>query len=311
MNPDELMARLSADDASIRSEAVEDIGWDDVGAALDALVLRLTIEPSQSVREGIVVALARLSDPRVPACTAALLSHEDAFIRNGALTILQQKGLGSLDALEAAFRAGDADVRKLVIDATSSCDATQVDALYEAAIVDENINVRIAALEGIEDHRRDVFRERLEELFLVESNPMLVTALLSALLAIGAESTWTAIRSRYPGLESAPAHQRALWIRALGRWAGPSGVELLRDVVACLPRNAESELFDALMTLQERHPRMEIPEPLLDWLRSRARADAPTPLGLRIREWLATVPALGGGFGTVRPPAARRGKPCP
>jgi hypothetical protein len=308
MNSEDLVARLSSDDSSIRSEAVEDIGWADMGTALDALVARLQIEPLQAVREGIVATLARLSDPRVSACVAALLAHEDAGVRNGALTILQKKGRGSLDAIQRAFREGNADVRKLAIDATSRWDGSEIDELYEAALVDHDINVRMSAVESIEEHGRSAFRERLEALFREESNPMMLSTLLSALLVVGGDSTWSAIQARYPTLVSAPPHQRGLWIRALGQWAGPSGMDLLGDAVSRIPRNAKSELFDAIRSLQERHPRMAVPEPVLDWLRSLSRAHDLTPLGRRIREWMATALPLPDTIDTVRPLAARRGE---
>jgi hypothetical protein len=307
MNAEELMAGLSDDDSSIRSDAVEDIAWGDVGAALEALLARLPIEPSQAVREEIVVALGRLTDPRIPALCAALLTHDEAFVRNAALTILQKKGRGSLDAIERAFREGNADVRKLAIDATARWDSSEVDGLYEAALADEDINVRMAAVENIGEHGRSAFRERLEELLRKESNPMLVATLLSALLAVGCELTWSAIRSRYASLEAVPAHQRVLWIRALGQWGGPADAELLRDAVSRSACSADADVFDAMRTLKERHPTMEMPEALVDWLRTLARADEATPLGRRIRGWLATSLPARNASDSMRPLAARRG----
>ncbi len=96
-----------------------------------------------------------------------------------------KEGTRSLDAIERAFREGNADVRKLAIDATARWDSSEVDGLYEAALADEDINVRMAAVENIGEHGRSAFRERLEELLRKESNPMLVATLLSALLAVG------------------------------------------------------------------------------------------------------------------------------
>jgi hypothetical protein len=308
MNAEDLVARLHSEDESVRSEAVEDIGWADMGAALDALVARLQVEPSQAIREAIVAALARLSDPRVPGCVADLLTHEDASVRNGALTVLQKKGRGSIDAIQRAFREGNADVRKLAIDATRSWDGTEIDALYQAALADEDINVRMAAVESIEDHSRQAFRERIEELFRVESNPMMLSMLLSALLAIGGDPTWDAIQSRYPTLDSAPRHQHTLWIRALGQWAGPSGFALLGELVSRIPRNSDAELFDVIRNLRQRHPEAMIPEPLIDRLRSLARAPALTPLVCRTREWLATALPSPARIETVRPLAAPRGE---
>ncbi|MGA2448928.1 MAG: HEAT repeat domain-containing protein [Polyangiaceae bacterium] len=308
MNAEDLMAQLSSEDESIRSEAVDDIGWADMGAALGALVARLQIESSQAVREGIVAALARLTDPRVPASVAALLTHEEAAVRNAALRILQKKGRGSLDAIQRAFREGNADVRKLAIDATARWVGSEVDALYGAALVDHDLNVRMSAVESIEEHGRGAFRERLEELFRTESDPMMLSTLLSALLVVGGDSTWSAIQSRYPTLESAPPHQRALWIRAFGQWAGPSEMKLLGDGISRIPRNANAELFDAIRTLQERHPGMTVPEPLLEWLRSLSGAPELTPLGRRIREWLATALPLPDRLESVRPLATRRGE---
>ncbi len=62
-----------------------------------------------------------------------------------------------------------------------------------------------------------------------------------------------------------------------------------------------------MRTLKERHPTMEMPEALVDWLRTLARADEATPLGRRIRGWLATSLPARNASDSMRPLAARRG----
>jgi HEAT repeat protein len=220
MSVEELFAGLASPDPSDRACAAADLGDDDVAGALGPLLARLDVESDRAVRAALFTALARLSDPDVPARAAALLAHDDASVRNGAVALLQSRGAAALPALRAALASGDADVRKFALDALGPVESPEAAALYESALDDADLHVRMAAVEHLGERRVARLLPRLEAAFAAEGDPMMLSALYAALLAVGTAETWAVIRARHPSAASAPPHLRGAWAEARARWGG-------------------------------------------------------------------------------------------
>lgn len=286
---EELVSQLNAADEAERAWAAEDVGAGDLGAALPALMDRLLVEPSQPVREALLGALSRLTDPTVPARVAALLTHPDASLRNGAVALLRSRGAAAIPAVRERFLQGDADLRKLALDVLGAIEAEAADELYEAALRDPEVNVRIAAVECVGEHRRGAFLPWLEATFLDEREPMMVSALFGALASIGAESSWRAVTRRYPGFEEVPAVHRGEWLRALAQWGPADSIE---RVTAAAPATVPEDLLDALQTLRARFGLERAPASLVAHLESLLGASIPSATKYRIVAWLGGLTEL-------------------
>ncbi len=266
-----LVAQLGAEAEADRAYAAEDIGIADFGAALPSLIRRLGVETSRSVREAIVVALERLTDPRVPEQTARLLTHEDAFLRNAAVGILQTKGVAALPEVKRALASPNVDLRKLGLDILSAVETPKADPLYEAALKDPDMNVQIAAVEYVGDHRNARFRARLEVLFADTSSPMLLSTLFAALSSIGADQSWVVIQERFPTFGDVPDFHRGSWLRALAQWGPPTAIETISGVA----KDASVEdVIEAMRVLRDRFELRTVPAPLVDLLKSVVVGDA-------------------------------------
>ncbi len=283
MSVERLVAQLNAESDEERAWAAEDLGCGDVGTALPALLARVRVEPSRAVREAIVTALSRLTDPAVPAGVAELLSHDDAFLRNGAVALLRARGAAAVPAIRRAFESPDPDLRKLALDILGAIETPDADALYEAGLRDRDINVRIAAIEYVGEHRRAGFRPCLEALFPDEPNPMLLAALFATLASIGTEQTWSVIAARFPTVESVPAFLRGAWLRALAQWRTGDTLETL---AANAPHASPEDLVDAPGLCRERLASVAAPSPLLAHLEALLGASIAPTTKYRILEWL-------------------------
>jgi hypothetical protein len=286
-----LLESLGSTDPVDRICAAADLGSDDIPGALTALIARLAIETDRDVRASIFNALARLRDPGVCACAAALLASDDAYVRNGAVALLQAKGPEALPAIRDALASTDADVRRFAIDALGSISAPEVVPVYEAALRDENVHVRMSAVEHLGDRRVARMRPQLEAAFAAERVPTMVSALYAALLAVGDARTWRVILARHPTVGAAPAHLRGSWLRALGPWAGPGAIETLADAAREVP---PGDLLDALRDLLTRHAPRRSPAGLVSYLRSLAREGREPGVRRRAAECLDALraPAL-------------------
>lgn len=253
-----LIANLALEDEADRINAAEDLGYANAAEAIRPLVERLSADPSRKVRETIFLALARIDSPEVPIQVAALLDSDDAFLRNQALGLLQQKGAAAVPVLLARMDDADPDVRKFVLDTAARISSPAVEPIYEAAMQDQDINVRIAALEYLGEQRKSRFKPAVEEIFLKATEPMLVCAAFATLLQIGDAVSWQHIRRRYPTAAVVPNWELGWWIRALGDF-GPMGeIEVFHELLRDHDGRIAPDAIDALERFQARHGRVEI-----------------------------------------------------
>lgn len=288
MNIQTLIDSLEFEDEAGRINAAEDLGYANAVEAVEPLLRLLRTEPSRKVRETLFSALERIDSPEVVGRVAVLLDSDDAFLRNQAVGLLQRKGEASVPVLLERMNDADPDVRKFVLDAAAGLPAATVQPIYAAALQDQDVNVRIAALEHLGEHRVVRFKPSVEEVFLKAVEPMLVCAAFATLLRIGDGASWGCIRQRYPAMRSVPGWERVWWIRALGEFGTLAEAEdfheLLRQRDPGLLRNS----FDALERYQERHGRVGISEEFWSTLRGLIEA------GLPAAERAQVVRLLGG-----------------
>ncbi len=196
-----LRERLEDADESVRAFAAEDAGFDDRGEDVPALVDRLRTEASCFVRGVLVTALARMHQDGVIDQAVLLLGSGDAYLRNAGVSLLQTRGVEAAPRMRIAFVAGDADVRKLLLDAASAVPGDEAVSVLLLGKDDPDINVRIASTEYLGERARPELKGHFEALVRTEREPMLLAAALSALEEIGDAASWAVIseRSAAPG----------------------------------------------------------------------------------------------------------------
>lgn len=258
MNIQTLIASLAVEDETDRSNAAEDLGYADTADAVAPLLERLAVEPSRKVRETIFLALGRINHPEVLSRVATLLDSDDAFLRNQAVGLLQRKGAAAVPVLLVRIRDADADVRKFVLDAAAGISSPEVEPIFDAAIRDDDTNVRIAALEYAGEQRKTRFKPAVEAIFLEAKEPMLVCSAFAALLQIGDAASWQCIRQRYPAATSVPNWELGWWIRALGEFGPADEIEVFHALLQLHDGKVAGDVMDALERFQVRHGRVEI-----------------------------------------------------
>ncbi len=258
MNIPTLIASLAVEDETDRSNAAEDLGYADTGEAVGPLLERLAVEPSRKVRETIFLALGRINHPEVLARVATLLDSDDAFLRNQAVGLLQRKGAAAAPVLLLRMHEADADVRKFVLDVAAGISSPEVEPIFDAAMRDQDANVRIAALEYVGEQRKARFKPAVETIFLEATEPMLVCAAFAALLQIGDATSWECIRQRYPAATSVPNWEVGWWIRALGEFGRAEEIEVFHELLQLHDGKVAGDVMDALERFQGRHGRVEI-----------------------------------------------------
>jgi HEAT repeat protein len=262
-----LIANLALDDETDRIYAADDLGEANAAEAILPLMERLAIEPSRKVRESIFLALGKIDSPAVPIVVAALLESDNAFLRNQSVGLLQRKGAAAAPALLARMHDADPDVRKFVLDTAAGIASPAVEPVFDAAIRDQDVNVVIAALEYLGEHRMNRFKPDVEEAFLKGTQPMLVCAAFAALLQIGDATSWQCIRQRYPSPASVPSWELGWWLRALGDFGAMDEIEVFHDILLSHDGNVARDTIDALECFQIRHGRVAISEAFWKTLR--------------------------------------------
>ncbi len=267
MNIQTLIASLAGEDETDRSNAAEDLGYADTAEAVGPLLERLAVEPSRKVRETIFLALGRITHPEVLDRMATLLDSDDAFLRNQAVGLLQRKGADAAPVLLLRMHDADADVRKFVLDVAAGISSPEVEPIFDAAIRDDDTNVRIAALEYVGEQRKTRFKPAVEKMFVEAREPMLVCAAFAALLQIGEAASWQCIRQRYPVATSVPTWQLGWWIRALGEFGQTKEIEVFHELLQLHDGKIAGDVMDALERFQGRHGRVEITDAFWKLLR--------------------------------------------
>jgi HEAT repeat protein len=260
--------KLNCNDEAERTYAAEDIGYLNSADAVPPLLERLGKEPSRAVREAIFQALTRIdAEAAIEACVR-LLESDDPQIRNQAVDVLRRKGAQSIPFLKITMRDGDKDLRKLVLDVLSEVHAGDSEAIYEAALADQDQNVVITAVENLGRMRATAFRSRIEHLLEGECHPMLAGACLEALVSIGNANSLAAIHRRFPDLATLPEFFLVPYLRAIGALGTATELMGLAELLATRNSHLRPAILDAVIALHQRYPEEAYGETLLPALRA-------------------------------------------
>ncbi len=251
---EEYAHQLNFGDEAERIYAAEDIGYLNSADGVPALFERLDKELSRTVRDAIFQALTRIdADTAIEAC-GRLLESDDPQIRNQAVEALRRKGARPIPFLKTIMDDGDKDIRKLVLDVLSEVHDGNSEAIYQAALADFDQNVVITAVENLGRMRATAFRSRIEHLLESDCHPMLAGACLEALVEIGNESSFGAIRRRFPDLKTLPDFLLVPCLRAIGVLGTAAELIGLGELIATHSAHLRPAILDALIAIHQRHP---------------------------------------------------------
>lgn len=250
----EFVEKLDCPDEAERSYAAEDIGYLNTPDGVPALLERLVKEPSRAVRDAIFQALTRIDADAAIEGSIRLFGSDDPQIRNQAVEVLRSKGAASIPFLNTVMRDGDKDLRKLVLDVLSGVQASGAEAIYEAALSDQDPNVVITAVENLGKTRSTQFRRRIEDLLQTGSHPMLTAACLEALSGIGNELSLVAIRRRFPELATLPDFLLMSCLKAIGALGTAGEFVEVASLLAVRGSHLRSAILGALIAIHQRHP---------------------------------------------------------
>ncbi len=208
---EEHIATLQAEDETDRCYAAEDLSYIHDPRVVEPLIERLKIDQSRIVKEALIVALERLPIPEVLEPLAKLFDHEDPFVRNGAVGILQKKGALAIPMLLQKLSDPDPDIRKFALDTLTIIELDLANNIYGKALNDEDINIKITAVEYVGTQRKTQFKPLVEKIFLDSQSSMLTSVCLQALLWIGDETSVKIILHKYPEESQVPSIFKETW----------------------------------------------------------------------------------------------------
>jgi len=256
----ECIEKLSSEQEPDRIYAAEDLGYANQVAGVAALLARLEVEPSAAVKQAIFAALGQIEDESVIEAMIALLDSEDAFVRNQAVEVLRQRDGRIGTYLERAFNEGDADRRKFVVDVLAYMGGTESIGIYQRALADADVNVRISAIESAGAAHRRELKERIEALAIAGAHPMVLSACLEALAEIGDQASVAAIHERFGKHGSIPAYLAPSYVKLVGARGGPEDTGELVDLIH--RPGLEEAVVNSLATLRARFPSLCLPAAL-------------------------------------------------
>jgi HEAT repeat protein len=283
----EYIEKLSSDDEADRIYAAEDIGYANDPAGIGPLLARLPIEHSRAVREAIVGALLQIEDDSVISGVIEWLDSEDPFLRNQGVEILRRRGPKAIPYLEKAFRAGDADRRKFIIDVLAKLRDSGTSEVYDLALSDPDLNVVIAAVESLGDTRNAALHQRIENLVSSDAHPMLLCACLEALARIGEPASLEVVRVRLGALAELPGYFRPSYIKLLGAAGHAKDAAEIAGMIE--NPGLEAPALNALTLLRNRYPGLELPESLVKPLAGIVSRNGPSLLGYQAVRLLAAL----------------------
>jgi hypothetical protein len=248
-----LIEGLSLPDQSDRRNAAEEIGESGDPQAAAILVERLKTEDSRAVKEAILRGLSRIWAMSPVDLIVELLRDADPFVRAEAADMLQHRASDVIEGLNHLMRSEDKDLRKFAVDILREASIGAPDALYVAALKDDDINVVISTIENIGSRRRHGLVSPVLDIALENSHPMAVCAALEALASIGTAETLQALRAKYPDAAQVPGIYLAPFLKMLGHTAGPASIEEICQVIENKGEFIYEVAIDALINITRRN----------------------------------------------------------
>jgi hypothetical protein len=232
MIDEKLIEALGGEDQSERRGAAQEIGESGDPGGVEILLAQLHKEQSRVVKEAILRELSHIWTANPMDSIIALLQDTDPFVRAEGGNMLERRVNDAMEGLNRLVRNEDRDLRKFGVDMLNQMTSAAPDALYSAALKDADINVVISAVEHIGSSRRVAYADRVLELALKTSQPMLICACLEALALIGNRQILDALRVTYPDAASVPGIYQQSFMKLLGGIAGPESMDEICRMIA-------------------------------------------------------------------------------
>ena len=267
-NGKQYLVTLDHPEEAERMAAVAGIGDLNASDGVPVLLERLAKESSRAVRISIFRVLKRIDSDAAIEASIRLLGSDDPEMRNQAVEVLRHKGARSIPFLIPVMQDGDKDLRKFVLDALNGLQGDGADVIYETALSDQDLNVVITALEYLGRGRAAQFRNRIEELLVAGSQPMLVGACLKALSEIGEEASLIPIRRRFPDLTTLPDFFLVPCLAAIGVLGTAGEFAEVAALLGVRGPNLRAPVLGALFAIHQRHPVRAWSKELLPALRA-------------------------------------------
>jgi hypothetical protein len=247
-----LIEAFRSPEDSDRRSAAEDIGESDDPRAADVLLSQLHQEGSRAVKEAILRGLSRIWTSCPVEAMIQLLRDDDPFVRAEGAAILQRRAAETIEMLTRLTSSEDKDLRKFGVDILRDATIGAPDAVYLAALKDEDINVVISAIENIGSRRRPGLAQHLIAIALESSQPMAVCASLEALAQIGNPGTLSALRAKYRDAADVPGIYLPPFLKLLGHTAGPESIEEICRTIEEQGEFIQEAAIDAVTNITQR-----------------------------------------------------------
>ncbi|MDX2194571.1 MAG: hypothetical protein NW201_14600 [Gemmatimonadales bacterium] len=176
-----LLAALGDADEDDRLFAAEDLAAEAGPAAIGPLAARLAVEEAPLVRDALIRLLGDLGGAAGAAAVLPLLGSDDVPRRNGAVAVLGRCGAVAVPLMADAWRTATPAARKLLLDAAARLLPADVTPLVRLGLADDDVNVRITAVELAPSTGDAACRAAVEALAAVPGPAMLRDACRAAL----------------------------------------------------------------------------------------------------------------------------------
>ena len=191
MDINNLREKLLSSEKSDVSEALDIIYENEIIELADVMVEVLKKETSRSMREKILVTIGKLFNKLGSfnklgfETIKQMFFAEDAFIRNGIISLIKRSDGTDYSHLRELSRCDDKDIRKFIIDALSNDASPQSIEIIHELLTDEDINIRITSVDYLGDFKTEEYADEITDIFLNTENPMLKISCLESIAKIG------------------------------------------------------------------------------------------------------------------------------
>ena len=261
-----LIERLNSEDEKERAFAAEDIGYDNLTPAIEALVQRLQIEPSRYVQEVITNALKSMKAADLTEKVIPLLYSDDAFIRNAGIDILSYQGEQAIIGLQRLLHSSDKDVRKFALDTIFQINNQYTPDMVAEALEDPEINIVITAVEYLGRLEASAHIERIHHIFTTTDNLLLRCTCLETMAVIGNPDTVKVVASLYPDPVSINELELYSLVKFIGHQGSEKHLPLIISLMAEKGDIMTKEIINAVDSILRRTGRNELPAELMSAL---------------------------------------------
>lgn len=258
--PDQVAGILSTANEEDKSSMLETLRNQEKADTLliTPLIDGLEKEKSRALKERILMVLSRLI-PLVQYRDAdRMLRSPDPFVRNGIVEIIKSSDIPIIQFLEKLAEDKDKDVRKFVIDALSQEKSAEAVTIIRKRLDDEDTNIVYTAIEYLGGFRDEVSSEKIEEILLNSSHPMVLCSGLEALAKIGRSDRRSEVLERFMDDDSDPITTFPL-LKYLAAFGSGEHFEFMDKLLEKNPEMFAKEIIDTINGILTQNPGASLP----------------------------------------------------